>query len=229
MISPLHALVLIPAFNEELSIQNLIRAILSYFPVLVVDDGSTDRTADLAKDAGAKVISQHPNQGKGAALRTGFCHAIAGDYEAVLTLDADGQHDPIEIPKFIDCYVTRHPDLIIGRRDFTKMPAVRRLANTIGRLSFSWAMGQPIHDNQSGYRLVGRKLLGVLVSSEETGFEFEVEMIVTCVRSNFYLEWIPIRTIYADERSHIVPYRHVVGFYRMVWQARKQMRRLERL
>lgn len=224
MISTPHALILIPAFNEELSIQNLLENALHYFPVLVVDDGSTDQTADLARAVGARVLSQHPNQGKGAALRAGFNSAIESGYEAVITLDGDGQHDPSEIPTFIDCFIKSHADLIIGRRDFTKMPIVRRVANTIGRLSFSWALGQTIYDNQSGYRMVSRRLLNALVSSEESGFEFEVEMIVTCILSKFILEWVPIRTIYADEHSHIVPHRHVLGFYRMVLHTRKQMR-----
>ena len=223
--SAINALILIPAFNEELNIQTVVESALSYYPVLVIDDGSIDRTADLAKSVGALVIHQQPNQGKGVALRLGFHHALDGDYETILTLDADGQHDPAEIPQFIECYTTHHPDLIIGQRDFNKMPIIRRLANTIGGLSLSWALGQQIHDNQSGYRLISRRLLDLLVTSEESGFEFEVEMIVTCLRSNFHLEWVPIRTIYAKERSHIVPYRHVLGFYRMVWQARKQMQR----
>jgi glycosyltransferase involved in cell wall biosynthesis len=196
----------------------------AHLPVLVVDDGSTDDTALRAEEAGADVLRQVPNQGKGAALRAGFRHALDEGYEAVLTLDADGQHDPAEIPQFLDVYATRYTDLIIGARDFRHMPPIRRLSNTVGRWTFSWAMGQPIRDNQSGYRLISRRLLEALLASSETGFEFEVEMIVICIQHGFRLDWVPIRTIYAGEGSHIQPWHHTVNFLRMVWQTRRRTR-----
>ncbi len=94
-------LVLIPAYNEAERIAGVIASTKRFFPVLVVDDGSTDETADIASGLGAEVIRQYPNRGKGAALLEGFKYANDNGYEAVLTLDADGQHDPEEIPLFI--------------------------------------------------------------------------------------------------------------------------------
>jgi glycosyltransferase involved in cell wall biosynthesis len=217
-------LALIPAYNEAERIGEVIEAARQFLPVLIVDDGSTDDTASIAVKYGANVLKQVPNQGKGAALKAGFRLAISEGYQAVLTLDADGQHDPAEIPSFLAAYRLHEADLVIGKRDFRQIPPIRQLANTIGRLSFSWAVGQPVPDNQSGYRLVSNRLMAALLASRESGFEFEVEMIVTCLRSGFKLEWVPIRTIYAGESSHIQPLRHLFQFSRIVLQTRKRMK-----
>jgi len=214
-------LALVPAYNEAGRVANVVTGALVHLPVLVVDDGSTDETAAQAEVAGAVVLRQRPNQGKGAALRAGFRRALAEGYETVLTLDADGQHDPAEIPTFLQAYATRRADLIIGKRDLNQIPPVRRLANWLGRLMFSWALGQPIADNQSGYRMISRRLMEAILTSDEQGFEYEVEMIVTCVRRGFVLDWVPIRTIYAGETSHIDPIQHIKSFLRIVWQTRR--------
>jgi glycosyltransferase involved in cell wall biosynthesis len=220
-------LALIPAYNEATRVRDVVTGARAYLPVLVVDDGSADATAKVAEEAGASVLRQVRNQGKGAALRTGFRWFLDRDYEAALTLDADGQHDPNEIPKFVRAHSDRQADLIIGARDFDQIPWVRRLANTLGRWTFSWALGQPVLDNQSGYRLISRRLLEATLSSRESGFEFEVEMIVTCVERGYVLEWVPIRTIYAGEKSHINPLKHVYHFLRVVWQTRRRMKGTE--
>jgi glycosyltransferase involved in cell wall biosynthesis len=214
-------LALIPAYNEAAKIPEVVTGARAHLPVLVVDDGSSDDTAARAQRAGATVLRQSPNQGKGSALRAGFDWALDAGYQAVLTLDADGQHDPTEIPKFLHAYATQGADLIIGARDFRHMPPIRRLANTAGQWVFSWAISQPIRDNQSGYRLISRRLLKAILTSNETGFEFEVEMIAVCVRRAFRLDWVPIRTIYAGEQSHIHPWHHATNFLRIAWQIRK--------
>jgi len=220
----LNILALIPAYNEARRVSTVVTTACQYLPVLVVDDGSTDDTAAVATLSGATVLSQRPNQGKGVALETGFLKAIAEGYAAVLTLDADGQHDPAEIPKFLQAYQEQEVDLIIGARDFSQIPPVRRVANTLGRWSFSWAVGRPVQDNQSGYRLISRRLMEAMLASQEHGFQFEVEMIVVCVQKGYALDWVPIRTIYAGESSHIQPLQHVVEFTRMVLQTRKRIK-----
>ena len=216
---------LIPAYDAERALAAVVTETSKHLPVLVVDDGSHDQTAAVAERAGATVLRQSPNQGKGVALRTGLVWAIQHDRRAVVTLDADGQHDPAEIPAFLDAYARTGADLIIGARDFRAMPLVRRIANTLGRRAFSWGMRTPIRDNQSGYRLISRPLAEAVLESDEAGFEFEVEMIMTCLERGFALDWVPIRTIYADEESHIRPVKHVVQFFRMVRQARRRSRR----
>ena len=217
-------LALIPAYNETSRIGAVIDGTRSNIPVLVVDDGSTDDTAARAEESGFPVLRQQPNQGKGAALRAGFSWALDNGYEAVITLDADGQHDPAEIPKFIQAYEQHSADLIIGARDFSQIPLVRRLANTIGRWSFSWALGEPVRDNQSGYRLLSVRMVKAVLNSQEQGFEFEVDMIVECVQRGYRLEWVPIRTIYAGEKSHINPLEHSLNWIRIVWQTRQRVR-----
>jgi len=217
---------LIPAHDEGPRVGAVVREARVHIRVLVVDDGSTDDTADRAREAGAEVIEQRPNQGKGAALRTGFRQALAEGAEAILTLDADGQHDPTEIPAFLVAWSSdARPDLVIGRRSFAEMPAVRRLSNVLGGRAFSWAVGRPIPDNQSGYRLVSRRLAEATLLSDEPGFAFEVEQITTCIRLGGLIAWVPIRTIYAGAPSHIRPLAHLREFARIVRQARRDVRR----
>jgi glycosyltransferase involved in cell wall biosynthesis len=215
---------LIPGYNEGPRIGEVVRGAAAYLPVLVVDDGSRDDTAGQARAAGATVIEQRPNQGKGAALRAGFRRALADGADAVLTLDADGQHDPAEIPAFLGAWAAEpRPDLVIGRRNFRAMPPIRRLSNVLGGWAFSWAVGQPIPDNQSGYRVVGRRIMEA-TRSGEGGFEFEVEMITTCLRMGGTIAWVPIRTIYVGAPSHIRPLDHLRHFTRIVRKARRDMR-----
>jgi glycosyltransferase involved in cell wall biosynthesis len=216
--------VIIPAHDEAGRIGPVVAAALTHLPVLVVDDGSRDDTARVAAAAGATVLSQRPNQGKGAALRAGFGWVLEQGHDAALTLDADGQHDPAEIPAFLASDARTPADLLIGARDFAAMPPIRRASNTIGGWAFSWAVGRPIADNQSGYRLIGRRLLPLLLDSTERGFEFEVEMITTCIRAGLSIGWVPIRTIYGDEASHIRPWAHFTNFVRVVRRARRDVR-----
>ena len=219
---PQKILAIIPANNEARHISGVVSRAGQHLPVLVVDDGSTDQTAALAAEAGAEVFSQFPNQGKGKALMAGIRLALEKGYNAIITLDGDAQHDPDEIPLFIAAYLSTRPDLIIGKRDFSKMPPVRRVSNTIGRYMLSWALGQSIPDNQSGYRLISRRLAQESLAYQESGFDFEVEMVIRCVHLGYPLAWVPIRTIYGDEKSHITPFRHVVNYFRVTLHALKK-------
>ena len=218
----------IPGYQEGPRIGRVVDLANRHLPVLVVDDGSTDDTAAQAAAAGATVIRQVPNQGKGAALRAAFRFALEHGAEAVVTLDADGQHDPDEIPTFVFAFEAAggadRPELIVGQRDFSAMPLVRRLSNTLGRLIFSAAVRRDIPDNQSGYRLIGRRLMTALLDSAEAGFAFEVEMIARCIALDLPIVWVPIRTIYAGEPSHIRPWAHFTSFLRAARDARRIVR-----
>ena len=217
-------LALIPAHDEEPRIGAVVRAAVAHLPVLVVDDGSSDETSTVAEAAGATVLRQVPNQGKGAALRAGFARAIADGVLAVVTLDGDGQHDPAELPGFLEAERVHPVELIVGKRDFGRMPLVRRLSNVLGTLLLSAAVGRWIPDNQSGYRLVGRRLMAEMLASREDGFAFEVEMIAVCLREGWPIRWVPISTIYGDERSHIRPLRHLREFMAVAVRARRIVR-----
>jgi glycosyltransferase involved in cell wall biosynthesis len=212
---------IVPGYNEGPRIGSVVQDARRHLPVVVIDDGSTDDTSSQATAAGATVVRQLPNQGKGGALRTGFRHALELGAEAVITLDADGQHDPAEIPVFLAAYEHGHPDLVVGARDFRRMPPVRRLSNTLGGALFSAAVGRRIPDNQSGYRLIGRRLMTALLESRQDGFAFEVEMIARCIAIGGQIAWVPIRTIYAGEPSHIRPWPHFTGFLRAARDARR--------
>jgi glycosyltransferase involved in cell wall biosynthesis len=215
---------LIPAYNAGRFVGDVVRGAMRHVTVIVVNDGSTDDTLAEATAAGARVIDQQPNQGKGVALKRGFRVAIDDGVGAVITVDADGQHDPAEIPLFVEKFRATNADLIIGERDFSQMPLVRRVSNTIGRLAFSWAMRRRIRDNQSGYRLLSRRLIEAVLGSAERGYEFEMDMIVVAVKRGWRIEGVPIRTIYGEEKSNIKPLQHVVHFFRMVRQARRAMK-----
>jgi glycosyltransferase involved in cell wall biosynthesis len=217
-------LALIAAYQEGPRIAAVVEGARRHLPVLVVDDGSSDDTAANAESAGAIVIVQRPNAGKGAALRAGFGHALDHGATAVVTLDADGQHDPAEIPAFLDAFAATRPELVIGRRDFGAMPPVRRLSNTLGGWVFSAAVGRHVADNQSGYRLIGRRLMTALLDSSESGFGFEVEMIARCIALGLPMADVPIRTIYEGEPSHIRPWAHFTSFLRVSRDARRIVR-----
>ena len=214
---------LIPAYNAAAFVRDVIGRARRHVPVIAVNDGSSDDTLAVLRATDATVIDQQPNQGKGAALQRGFRAALDQGADAVIQLDADGQHDPDEIPLFLAKYGTTRADLIIGERDYSQMPFVRRMSNTIGRRAFSWAIGRYVRDNQSGYRLLSRRLMEAVMSSGERGYEFEMDMIVLCAKRGWPIEGVRIRTIYGDEESNIRPIQHVVHFFRMVRQARRAM------
>jgi glycosyltransferase involved in cell wall biosynthesis len=219
-------LALVPAWNEAAFIRPVLEGTRAFLPTLVVDDGSTDETEAIARRAGAVVVRHERNQGKGAALMTGFGWALEQGYDAVLTLDADGQHDPAEIPAFLAAYEAGLGELIIGRRDFRRMPLVRRFANSVGSWLFSLALGTRILDNQSGYRLYTRRLLERL-DPISTGFELEVETIEQAIAAGMRIGWVEIRTIYGTgKKSYFRPIPDSALFLGTVWRAyRQRMRR----
>ncbi|MCL4371135.1 MAG: glycosyltransferase family 2 protein [Chloroflexi bacterium] len=221
---------LVPAYNEAPRIGAVVAGLLEQgLPVLVVDDGSVDDTGDVARAAGAEVVRLEPNRGKGAALKAGFEAALQGSrpWDAILSLDGDGQHDPAEVAQFLKAWEETGADLVVGARDYRDMPPIRWFTNTISRLLFSWALGEKIPDNQSGYRLRSRRLVVATLTSAEKGFAFEVEEIAICVGRGFKLAWVPIKTIYGTETSHIRPWTHFVSFLRVTRRARRRMQ-LER-
>ncbi|MHB9150242.1 MAG: glycosyltransferase family 2 protein [Thermoleophilia bacterium] len=226
-------LAIVPAHDEAGRVGQVVSALTTQgLPLLVVDDGSSDATGAEAAAAGARVLRLEPNRGKGAALKASFREGLGMTVEtdasgtgwaAFLTLDGDGQHDPAEVPKFLEIWERTGVDLVVGMRDYRHMPPIRWFTNTVSRLLFSWALGRSIPDNQSGYRLHSRRLAEAALSSREDGFAFEVEEIAICLGRGYSLAWVPIKTIYGTETSDIRPWTHFSSFIRVTRHARKRM------
>ncbi|MCE9615148.1 MAG: glycosyltransferase family 2 protein [Lentisphaerae bacterium] len=218
-------LVLIPAYREEGRIGRVVAAIAPHAPVLVVDDGSPDGTAEEARRAGAVVIRHTVNQGKGAALQTGLRHAAEQGVDFVVTMDGDGQHDPADLPGFLRARQDEHADVIVGSRmgDPRGMPFVRRMTNRFMSWLLSREMGQRVPDTQSGYRLYARSTWPHL-RTEQSGFAAESAVLLNLAAQGLTIGSVPIRVIYGDEKSKIRPGRDTVRFFRMLRDHRRQVR-----
>lgn len=218
-------LALLPAYNEEAHLGKVLRAVREQISdVLVVDDGSKDNTAQIARDEGVELLSRGYNCGKGQSLKDGYSWALEHGYDAVIMLDSDGQHDPACIKKFIEKYRQTSAHLIVGARNYSEIPLRRRIPNLIGKMLFSAAVGRNIPDNQSGYRLLNRELMERMLLSEEPRYHFEVEMIAVCIAENWPIEWVTIPTIYGDEKSKQNPFDQIFGFPKMCLKARQLIR-----
>jgi glycosyltransferase involved in cell wall biosynthesis len=201
---------LIAAYNEERYIGDVVRGTAPHVArVVVVDDGSIDRTAERALEAGALVIKHEHNVGKGCALRTGLAYALGQSYSHVLFLDGDLQHDPSEIPKLVTQAVRGGSDLIIGERELRKgaMPAARFYSNVIGSRILSSFIGIEVADSQSGFRLIRADILRKIELSG-SGYEIETEILIKLVRAGASLERVTVRRLsYDGVRSKIRPFR----------------------
>ena len=148
---------IVAAFNEERTIAEVVTGVRQHVPdVVVVDDGSTDRTADRAAAAGATVLVHSRNQGKGTAIRTGLAHVLPQPHSHVLFIDGDLQHDPADIPRLMAAAEGSKADFVIAERAFTRgqMPTARFYSNRIGSRILSGFIGTDVADSQSGFRLV---------------------------------------------------------------------------
>lgn len=200
---PLRVAALVPAYQAAAHLGEVLLGIgaLPEPPhVLVVDDGSRDATGEVARQFGAQVHAFAANRGKGHALLAGF--ALLRDFDAVVTLDADGQHPPERIPAFVAA-AEAGADLVLGRRAISAdMPALRRFAN---RFSSGWCSAiarQRISDSQCGYRLYRRAVLE-RTPVRASRYEVETEMAVRAARLGFRVAEVEVPTVYGDETSHL--------------------------
>ena len=200
--------VAIPAFEAARTLAPVIQRTLAVHDrVIVVDDGSGDGTGDVARSCGVPVLVHDVNLGKGRALRTAFDHLFADGCDAVVTLDADGQHPPEELPKLVEAWAGG-ADLVLGTRAhlFAEMSRVRRASNGTSSWLISQVAGADLPDCQTGYRLYTKELIAA-VGFPEPRFEAESAVIVRAVRHGFIVAGIPIRLDKADGRatSHYRP------------------------
>lgn len=175
--NPIKTLAVIPCYNEEVTIGSIVLKTKQYVDkVLVVDDGSVDDTANIAKQAGASVISHKENLGKSTAIRNGFKYALAHKFDYVVTIDGDGQHNPAEIPTFLENVVNNGYDITIGIRygNNTEMPMWRRIGKRILDYATSFGNGGTVTDSQCGFRAFNKKAVKTL-TPKMMGNAFSVE------------------------------------------------------
>lgn len=214
------ALVLVPAYNAAPYLPELITRLKQYVcteNLLFVNDGSTDNTLEILKEHEVKYLSFQKNQGKGAALLAGFEYATRNDYRSVLTIDADLQHRPEEIPGFFA--LDDGARVIIGTRNISLeiMPFARWLTNNLTSLIISIFSTQRIRDSQSGFRLIPTKLLRA-IKLETVNYDFESEMLFKAGAVGCVVVEVPIATIYEGSHSYINPWLDSARFVRQIWK-----------
>ena len=205
----------IPCLNEESAIASVVAKVAAHVAtVLVIDDGSTDRTANFARRAGAEILTHHQAKGKGAALRTGWAEARRRGFAWAITLDGDGQHSPNDIPAFFHCAERGGASLIVGNRmlDARQMPWLRRRVNLWMSRRLAEAAGMALPDSQCGFRLLSLEAWAALPLVTQH-FEIESETLVAFIAAGFKIEFIPIEVIYKQGRSKIHPLLDTVRWF----------------
>lgn len=210
--------VLIPAYNEANTIKRLVGDIKQFnVDVIVIDDGSQDDTYNCALQAGAYTKRFDKNRGKGAALKEGFEIAAQKGYDIIVTMDADGQHSPYDIPKFLEQTGEPNIGLVVGNRmqNPTGMPYTRRTTNFLMSIFLSILCRQFIPDTQCGFRLIKTEVLKKihLISSN---YEIESELIIRTARLGYKIISVPIKSIYRGQRSNINPFIDTLRFITML-------------
>jgi len=203
---------ILPALNEEVGIGSIILRAKQYVDrVIVIDDGSTDTTAEIAKLAGAEVIRHHENRGKGAALKTGF--AAANGAKIIITLDTDGQHNPAEIPKLIAPILAGEADMVNGSRYLNgngqNTPAYRRLGQKVLDRAANFNSGLAITDTQSGFRAFAAHTSPVF-GFRSKGLAIESEMLADAAKAGLRIKEVEIGVRYDVEGSNEHPVKHGV-------------------
>jgi len=219
---------IIPAYNEERNIKDVIMKCKKYLQqIIVIDDGSNDNTAQIAKTEGVRIIVNKKNIGKTDSLKKGFELGLQENADIFILLDADGQHNPDEIPLFLE-KIHESYDLVIGARKFKPelMPKIRILANAVSSYLVSLICGVKIEDSQSGYRaLTGKLVEEITITSSR--FQSDTEMIVKASKHGFKIGFVPIETIYHPEakskvHQFIDPLRFIFLITRLAFYKKKK-------
>ena len=208
---------IIPAYCEEKHVGDVVQRTLKQVDhVLVVDDGSNDKTTEVARAAGATVITHERNLGKGETIKTGLRHWMERGFQHVIILDADGQHLPEEIARFVAA-APSGAALFVGNRmsDVRQMPLVRKWVNRYMSHRISRVCGQEVPDTQCGFRMVSAEVIPDLLHGAER-FDYETEALFIVSRKGGKIESVPISTVYGDEVSSIHPIRDSIRFLKLM-------------
>ena len=208
----------IPFYNESKTINRVVLETLKYVSfVIAVNDGSTDGSPDnIPISEKVTLISYKRNRGKGYALRKGLEKGIEKGFLKLVTIDADSQHDPEEIPALISG-LTNY-DIVIGNRlnDLKGMPLQRRISNKITSFLLSIKTGQKILDSQCGFRAYRAETVKNITTVED-GYEAETEILIKASRGGYKIGFINITTIYGDEESKMMPIKTTFGFIKLLF------------
>jgi glycosyltransferase involved in cell wall biosynthesis len=212
------ACVIIPTYNESRTIGDITRQIRAQnLDVVVIDDGSHDNTPQVAKHNGAVVLGNSKNEGKGASLIKGFHYALKNNFDAVITMDGDGQHLTSDIPYFIQLATSSNSGILVGNRMFKpkSMPWVRLLTNKFMSWLISSIAKQDISDTQCGFRLIKKEVLRK-INLVTCKYETESEVLIKASRLGVKIESVPIKAIYLGEKSQINPIIDTLRFVRFI-------------
>jgi len=212
--------IIIPTYDEAKSIRSLLASIKQQgldLDVIVVDDGSSDRTGEIARNNGATVLRSARNEGKGYSLRKGIKYALSQGFDAVITMDGDGQHLPEDIPYFIRLAAYSDSGFFIGNRmsRAKNMPQIRFITNKIMSKFISFLAQQDISDTQCGFRLIKKEVLSGL-NLTTAKYETESEIIIQASRLGFRIESVPIQTVYRGGKSQIHPFVDTLRFIKFI-------------
>lgn len=210
--------VLIPAYREPNTVSEVVMEALRYLPdVIVVDDASGDETAQRAERAGATVLRRTVNGGKGAALISGFEYVLQGDFDAVIALDADGFHDPNQIPKFLETYHRTHIPVLIGSRmaEPKNVPAVRRWSIRVMSYWLYRLMGVYVPDPPCGFRFYRCDVLPFLLEAGST-LPAEFETLLHIASRRIRVGSVRITKKPHRHKSWISPFRDIIRFIKVL-------------
>lgn len=212
--------IIIPTYNEEENIKKLLGELKpKNFDILVVDDGSTDSTVMLAEEQNVMLVKHNCRLGKGFSIRDGFNFAVKNNYEAVITMDGDGQHSPEDALKFVDFALGFKPDIIVGNRMVNPkgMPFIRFMTNKIMSKIISFICRQNIPDSQCGFRFITCEVLKN-ISLGSSKFEIESEVLIEASKKGYRIASVAIHTIYGAEKSRINPFWDTLRFFKFIFK-----------
>ena len=207
--------IIIPAYNEAKRIGNVLSKIPDFADeIIVVDDGSKDNTAEVAKKYGANIIRLKENQGKGAAMNAGMKEATG---DIIVFIDADGQHNPEEITKLLKPILQDEADFVIGSRLIKvqgKRPFIRKISNFLSTSLIRLKLGINVKDTQSGFRALKREFLPEIESKR---YEVETELLIKAVKKGARVKEVPVERIYGIETGHF-RFEDVIRFLKVLFK-----------